>query len=424
MKKILIFAVAAVAVCAVLAKTKTPSKAEIEKQDKANWGGVDYSAAPDGENSVANDLAQMRSMARGEAATMKKLFDFCKLLINGAKIVDMEPETVLGDALKQLGRPIDPTPPRTHSNLSATPAQKLGFKSLQGAKRAVGKFGKEARPKMAVLLKTEIEERIFSNYNRLVRVANLDIIKNGALVSSFEKVDRAWGNYLKILDQISKGTDKWKYYPAQLRNPETRKKLFAEVLKESGLDCALDADGRLHAKSSRSLRRSQEIRGQYRTLLQRPQRGGRLAEPIQGVVCGKRPVPRPLSTRVHQGTLPFPRGIHPQKPRSAGRLLEGLGRPAQRIPARRQIAQVQGFLAEQGVLREKRRSLGAAAVIRAAHERTGPRGKDTLRGRSGKAHRHGRAHSDLNPAGAGIRRRLPRAHLGMNDMLSISTSVN
>ena len=253
MKKILIFAVAAVAVCAVLAKTKTPSKAEIEKQDKANWGGVDYSAAPDGENSVANDLAQMRSMARGEAATMKKLFDFCKLLINGAKIVDMEPETVLGDALKQLGRPIDPTPPRTHSNLSATPAQKLGFKSLQGAKRAVGKFGKEARPKMAVLLKTEIEERIFSNYNRLVRVANLDIIKNGALVSSFEKVDRAWGNYLKILDQISKGTDKWKYYPAQLRNPETRKKLFAEVLKESGLDCALDADGRLHAKSSRSL---------------------------------------------------------------------------------------------------------------------------------------------------------------------------
>ena len=68
MKKILIFAVAAVAVCAVLAKPKTPSKAEIEKQDKANWGGVDYSAAPDGENSVANDLAQMRSMARGEAA--------------------------------------------------------------------------------------------------------------------------------------------------------------------------------------------------------------------------------------------------------------------------------------------------------------------------------------------------------------------
>ncbi len=253
MKKILILTVAAVAVCAVLAKPKSPSKAEIEKQDKANWGGVDYSAAPDGENSVANDLAQMRSMARGEAATVKKLYDFCKTLIRGAKIVDMEPETVLGDALKQLGRPIDPTPPRTHSNLSATPAQKLGFKSLQGAKRAVGKFGKEARPKMAVLLKTEIEERIYSDYNRLVRVVGLDIIKNGALVSSFEKVDRAWGNYLKLLDQISKGTDKWKYYPAQLRNPETKKKLFTEVLKESGLDCALDADGRLHAKSSRSL---------------------------------------------------------------------------------------------------------------------------------------------------------------------------
>ena len=253
MKKILIFAVAAVAVCAVLAKTKTPSKAEVEKQDKANWGGVDYSAAPDGENSVANDLAQMRSMARGEAATVRKLHDFCKALIRGAKIVDVEPETVLGDALTQLGRPIDPTPPRTHSNISATPAQKLGFKSLQSAKRAIAKFGKEARPKMAVLLKTQIEERIYSSYNRLVRVLGLDIIKDGALIKSFEKVDKAWAKYLKILDQIGNGTDKWKYYPAQLRNPETKKKLFAEVLKESGLDCALDSDGRLHAKSSRSL---------------------------------------------------------------------------------------------------------------------------------------------------------------------------
>ena len=253
MKKILIFTVAAVAVCAALAKAKIPSKAEVEKQDKANWGGVDYSAAPDGENSVANDLAQMRSMARGEAATMKKLYDTCKTLINGAKIVDMDPETVLGDALKQLGRPIDPTPPRTHSNLSATPAQKLGFKSLLGAKRAIAQFGKETRPKMAALLKAQIEDRIYSNYNRLVRVTNLDIIKDGSLVASFEKVDKAWGKYLKLLDQIGNGTDKWKYYPAQLRNPEIKKKLFVEVLKESGLDCALDADGRLHAKSSRAL---------------------------------------------------------------------------------------------------------------------------------------------------------------------------
>ena len=253
MKRILILAVAAIAVCAANAKAKIPSKAEIEKQDKANWGGVDYSAAPDGENSVANDLAQIRSMARGEAATMKKLFDFCKTLVNGAAIVDVEPETVLGDALKQLGRPIDPTPPRTHSNISATPAQKLGFKSLQGAKRALAKFGKDVRPKMSALLKTEIEDRLYSDYNRLVRVVNLDIIKNGALIGSFEKVDTAWGKYLKLLDQISRGTDKWKYYPGQLRNPETKKQLFVAVLKESGLDCALDADGRLHAKSSRIL---------------------------------------------------------------------------------------------------------------------------------------------------------------------------
>jgi hypothetical protein len=253
MKKILLFTCAALAVCAVLAKPKKLSKAEIEKQDKANWGGVDYSAAPDGENSVANDLAQMRSMTRGEAAKMKKLYDFCYALISGAKAVDQEPESVLGDTLKELSRPIDPTPPRTHSNMSATPAQKLGFKSLQGAKKALSKFGKEVRPKMANLLKTEIEARTFSSYNRLVRVVSQSAIKDGALVTSLKKVDAAWGKYLKILDQIGKGTDKWKYYPAQLRSPDIKKKLFADVLKESGLDCALDADGRMHAKSSRAL---------------------------------------------------------------------------------------------------------------------------------------------------------------------------
>ena len=256
MKKILILAIAAVAVCAAPAKSKhpnLPSEAEVAKKDKANWGGVDYSAAPDGENSFANDLAQMRSMARGEAAKMKKLYDFCLSLIEGAKVVDMDPEAVLGDALKQLGRPIDPTPPRTHSNLSATPAQKLGFKSLQSAKGALARFGKGTRSKMAALLKTQIEARAYSDYNRLVRVTTQNAIKNGKLVESLQKVDKAWGKYLKIVDQISRGSGKWKYTAAQLQDKETQKKIFAEVLKASGLDCAFDADGRLHAKSSRSL---------------------------------------------------------------------------------------------------------------------------------------------------------------------------
>ena len=79
MKKAVTIALAAICVFA-FAKPKELSKAQlakIEKQDKANWGGVDYSAAPDGENSVANDLAQMRSMTRGEAAKMRQLYDFC-----------------------------------------------------------------------------------------------------------------------------------------------------------------------------------------------------------------------------------------------------------------------------------------------------------------------------------------------------------
>ena len=222
MKKILVFAVAAIAACATLAKPKRLSKAEIEKQDKANWGGVDYSAAPDGENSVANDLAQIRSMTRGESAKMSKVLDYCKSLIFGAKIVDMSPETVLGDALKELGRPIDPTPPRTHSNLSATPAQKLGLKSLQSTKKTLAKFGKDVRPKVAALLKASVETRVYSDYNRLVRVTNLGIVKDGSLVKSLEKVDTAWGKYLKILDKVGNGTDRWKYAPAKLLDSEMK----------------------------------------------------------------------------------------------------------------------------------------------------------------------------------------------------------
>ena len=253
MKKILVFAVAAIAACAAFTKPKPLSKAEIEKRDKANWGGVDYSAAPDGENSVANDLAQMRSMTRGEAAKFNKLHDYCKDLYKAAKIIDTDPGTVLGDALKDLGRPIDPTPQRMLTNLSATPAQKLAFKSLQGAKNTLAKFGKDVRPKVAVLLRAELETRLYAEYNHLVRVVNLGIIQDGSLVKSLTKVDTAWGKYVKLLDKIGNGTDKWKYYPAQLRNPETKKKLFADVLKESGLDCALDENGNLHAKSSRYL---------------------------------------------------------------------------------------------------------------------------------------------------------------------------
>lgn len=253
MKKALTLALAAVCVVA-FAKPKGLSPAQIEKNaklDKANWGGVDYSAAPDGENSVANDLAQMRSMTRGEAAKMKKLYDFCKDLIFAKKVVDMEPEAVLGDALKQLGRPIDPTPPRMLTNISATPSQKLGFKSLQGAKNALAKFGQEARPKMAALLKTEIETGIYTSYNRMARVTSFSHISDGSLVQSFKRLDAAWGKYLKLLDRISKGTDKWKYNALQLRNPDIQKKLFAEVIKEAGLENMLEPDGRLVAKSSR-----------------------------------------------------------------------------------------------------------------------------------------------------------------------------
>ena len=255
MKKALTLALAAICVFA-FAKPKELSKAQlakIEKQDKANWGGVDYSAAPDGEHSVANDLAQMRSMTRGESAKMKNLYNLCYTLISGAKIVDQEPESALGDALKQLGRPIEPTPPRMLTNLAATPAQKLGFKSLTTAKKALAKFGSGPRPVMATLLKTEIEVRLFSKYNRLVRITSQSIMNDGSLITSLKKVDAAWGKYLKILDKIASGSGKWKYSSKQLRDPETKKKLFAEVLKESGLDCALDAQGKLHAKSSRGL---------------------------------------------------------------------------------------------------------------------------------------------------------------------------
>lgn len=253
MKRLALLLSVCAAVLTLVAKPKKLSNEEIAKQDKANWGGVDYSAAPDNENSVANDLAQIRSMARGEAAKMKKLYDSCDGILHAAKTVTDEPESFLADALKQLGRPIDPTPPRVHSNQYATPAQKLGFKSLQGAKKAFGKFGKDVRPKIAALLQAEIETKLFSTYNRLVRVVTLNVIKDGSLIKSFKKVDTAWGKYLKILDKIAKGSGKWQYYPWELQNAEKKKQIFAAVLKESGLDCAITPDGAIQPKSSRVL---------------------------------------------------------------------------------------------------------------------------------------------------------------------------
>ena len=251
MKKILMLAVAGISVFAL---AKGPSKAQlakIAKQDKANWGNVDYSGAADGENSVANDYAQIRSMTRGEAKKMSELFKFCNSLLHGAKIVDVEPETVLGAGLQELNRPIDPTPARQLLNLNLTPNQKRGVESLLGAKKALAMFEKTARAKMRVLLKTEIEKRLYSDYNRMVRVATFEPIRNGSIMESFKRIDTAWGRYLKLLEQIGNGTDKWKYPPANLLDASQRKKLFAEVLKESDLDCAFNADARMHPKTQR-----------------------------------------------------------------------------------------------------------------------------------------------------------------------------
>ena len=84
----------------------------------------------------------------------------------------------------------------------------------------------------------------------MARVTSYSQIKDGSLVQSFKRVDAAWGKYLKLLDKIANGTDKWKYYPGQLLNPEIQKKLFAEVIKESGLENMLEPDGRLVANPS------------------------------------------------------------------------------------------------------------------------------------------------------------------------------
>ena len=252
MKKILMFAVAGIAVCA-LAKSKAPTKAEIEKQDRANWGRTDYSGSADGQGSVENDYAQIKKTTRSEAAKMQGLYDFCNVILHGANPLDIDPETALASVLKELMRPIDPTPTRQLLNLNATPEQKLGFQSLIGAKQALARFGSGARAKMAALLKTEVEYHIYSDYNRLVRVATFDPIANGSVVETFKKVDQAWGKYLKLLDKIGDGKDKWKYSSAQLLDSSQKNKLFAAVLKESGLDVMFGSDGRIPAKNARIL---------------------------------------------------------------------------------------------------------------------------------------------------------------------------
>jgi hypothetical protein len=252
MKKILIFATAAIAVCPMFAETRRMSKAQMEKQGKTNWGNVEYFAGPAGENSIADDHEQIKSMAKAEIAKMKKLVDFGNSLLKNAP-VSVEPEALLGDAMKQLSRPIDPTSARQLNSIQATPAQKLGIKSLLGAKDALARFDGNVRGKMAAFIKTIAEERLYSSYNRQMRVLSLEIIENGALIESFRKVDTAWGKYLGLLDKVARGTDKWKYFPVQLANPTIKRQLLAALLEESGLDCAFNADGKVHPKSSRTL---------------------------------------------------------------------------------------------------------------------------------------------------------------------------
>ena len=253
MKSMLMLAAAGIAAFA-FAKPAKMTKAELEKQDRANWSDTDYSAAMDGETPVVNDYAQINSKIQSETAKMKALHDKLDALIQGgAKIIDMSFESIMGDALKELNRPIDPTPTRTHSNLNATPGQKKGFQSIIGAKKALAKFDKTVRVKMRELLKAELETRVYYDYSRMVRVVTYGTIQNGLLVENFKKFDASWGKYLKLLKEVGNGTDKWKYTITQLLNPEQKKKLYAELVKESGLDSAFSPEGRIHPKASRVL---------------------------------------------------------------------------------------------------------------------------------------------------------------------------
>ena len=255
MKNMLMLAAAGIAVFAFAKPSNTKlTNAEIEKRDQANWGGVDYSAAMDGETPVINDYTQIGAKAKNEVAKMRTLHGKLDALVKGgAKIVDMDLDAVMGDALKDLTGPIDPTPPRTHSNMNATPGQKKGFQSIIGAKKALAKFDKTVRVKMRDLLKAELETRIYYDYSRMVRVATYESFRNGRILDDCRQIDAGWGKFRKLLKDVDNGTDKWKYTISQLLDPEQKKRLYAELVKESGLDLVFSPDGSIQPKVGRVL---------------------------------------------------------------------------------------------------------------------------------------------------------------------------
>lgn len=240
---------AAVALCAVCANG-APSKADVAASDKRNWGDAVYTASadPDGKTTVLSDLVAIKNALAREQVYMQAFMGKLEKSLDSSK-----PEDALAEALRRLSAPLDPVPQRDFSNVQTTKGELTGIKSLASVKNAMGHFDGILRAKVRDALKADIETRVFSRWHRFDKAVEM-MPKYDALAEAFEKVDAAWGKYLKLLGQISNGTDKWKRTPEEISTPAGFDKFFDEVLMESGLADFFDVNGRALPSLDRNTR--------------------------------------------------------------------------------------------------------------------------------------------------------------------------
>lgn len=243
-------AFALVAALAASVSAQKPTKADVAAADK-KWSGVAYTASVGSEgDTVEADLLKLKTALGRDAVTFKQLY--AKVRDKLGKGSD-DPDKFHVDALKTVTRGLDTLPQRDFTNVQTSPQEELGIKSLASIRHAVGIFERDVRARMRELLKLEVELKIMYRFNRLKQAKSL-IGTEEAFVGSWRYIDHNYGKFLKISEQIEKGTDQWHVKPEELLSPQQRTEFFGKVLKASGLNEVFDERGLVLPKIDRNAR--------------------------------------------------------------------------------------------------------------------------------------------------------------------------
>ncbi len=236
---------------AAVAFAKNPTKAEVAASDKKNWSGVAYTASTGAEGgTVEADLVALKTTLGRDTVTFKSLYAQVKDKLGKGSD---DPDKFHADALKVVTHRLDALPQRDFTNVRTTPQEELGIKSLATMRHAVGIFERDVRAKMRELLRTDVELKIMYRFNRLKQTKNL-IGNEESFLKAWRILDWAYADFLKIAEQIERGTDKWRVKPEDLMSPQQRDEFFGKVLAASKLDKFFDVKGAMIPKVDRNAR--------------------------------------------------------------------------------------------------------------------------------------------------------------------------